>query len=127
MLVGTVTVSMFSFITPSRVNAAADLGAVPIPLYITVGIGPYTRQYRNTMCEVGFFDENGECTNAYFLTDPERYRTLDVRTFYLRKDTRQIVVRVTCQDRRRTVVSAAAVDITYVPSIYQRPQKKWRF
>lgn len=126
LLVGAVTVSMFSFITPNRVNAVADLDRIkagPIPFYITVNIGPYTRQYRNTTCEVAFFDEDGECTNIHFLSDPERHMTMETVTLNLRRDTRRIVVKMVWKDGRRTLESGITADITYVFSIYRRIPK----
>lgn len=107
LLVGAVTVSMFSFITPNRVNAAVDVGRIYIPLYITVNVGPYIRQYKNTVCDVRFFDEKGECTDGFVLANPDP--TVITKTFHLRMNTKRIVVKEVWKD----VVCGITADITY--------------
>lgn len=117
LLVGAVTVSMFSFITPNRVNAAVDVERLYIPLYITVNVGPYGRKYRNTVCEVRFLDEKGECTDGFVLANPDP--TVITRTFYLRRNTKRIVVKEVWKD----LVCGITADITYVPNVHRGTPK----
>ena len=109
LLVGVVTVSMFSFITPNCVNAKVQ----DSPLYFTVTMDHFSKRYKNTTCTITFINDRGEETHGSVMSNPKNLPE-QTKQFNLRFDTRQIRFEVEALGTDEGIFTAV-VDYDFTP------------